>query len=454
MKIHILGICGTFMGGVALLARALGHNVTGSDVNVYPPMSETLVASGIPIQFGYEPSVIDAQTELVIIGNTISRNNPCVDYVLNQGIKYTSGAAWIGDNILHHQHVLAVAGTHGKTTTTALLTWILETAGQNPGFLIGGVPKNFTQTARLGSGKYFVIEADEYDTAFCDKRSKFLHYRPRTLIMNNLEFDHADIFPDLEAIKKQFQFLLRTVPSNGIVIYPKSDIHIPDVISRGCWAQQVITGDDHSWHTKLLKADGSAFECYFFDEKRATITWSLVGDHNIHNALTAIAAAESIGVSMCNIEKAFATFQNVKRRLEVRGCVNAVTVYDDFAHHPTAIAATIDGLRKRVKHERIIVIAQLGSNSMRMGAYRDALAPSFNGADAVHVLRPEDKKWDVVFVLKPLGNKVFVHDTVDSIVSDVSQQVVAHDHILIMSNKGFEGIHDKLLKSIMHKELL
>lgn len=448
MKIHILGVCGTFMGGVALIARELGHDVIGSDLNVYPPMSDALMNSGITVHLGYDPANIDANTDLVIIGNGVGRQNPCVDYVLNSGMNYISGSQWMCENVLRHQHVLAVSGTHGKTTTTALLTWILETAGLQPGYMIGGVPKNFAETSRLGAGKYFVIEADEYDTAFFDKRSKFLHYRPRTLIMNNIEYDHADIFPDLEAIKKQFQYLLRCVPSNGAVIFPKNDLNIADVLSRGCFSTRIPTGDENSWHAKLLSKDASAFECYFQGEKRATIQWSLVGNHNLHNALAAIAAANAIGISMENIEKAFATFLNVKRRLEVRGCVNDITVYDDFAHHPTAIATTLDGLRKRVGEERIIAVAQLGSNSMRMGAHGEALGASFQTADEIHVLRPDDQSWNVNDVLKTLGNKAFLHDSVDAIIEAVSQSAEKNNHVLIMSNKGFEGIHERLLRKL------
>ncbi|OGT45615.1 MAG: UDP-N-acetylmuramate:L-alanyl-gamma-D-glutamyl-meso-diaminopimelate ligase [Gammaproteobacteria bacterium RIFCSPHIGHO2_12_FULL_38_11] len=448
MRIHIVGICGTFMGGVALIARELGHTVTGSDLNIYPPMSDALINAGIDIRLGYEPSTIDKDVDLVIIGNTISRSNPSVDYVLNNNINYNSGAQWMGENVLRHQHVLAVSGTHGKTTTTAILTWILETAGLHPGYLIGGVPKNFEGSSRLGAGKYFVIEADEYDTVFYDKRSKFLHYRPNTLIINNIEYDHADIFPDLEAIKKQFQILLRTVPSNGSVIYPESDINIPDVLSRGCWGKKIITGGNDAWHAKLIKQDGSEFECYFGSEKRGHIKWSLVGNHNIQNALAAIVAADAIGISKENIVKAFATFENVKRRLEIRGCVNEITIYDDFAHHPTAIATTIDGLRKRVGNERIIAIAQLGSNSMKMGAHGDALGFSFEAADEIHILRPEDKSWDIEAVLKPVKNKAFVHDSVSDIVESVSKRTHKKDHVLVMSNKGFDGIHEKLLAGL------
>lgn len=448
MRIHILGICGTFMGGIALIARELGYQVTGSDVNVYPPMSDALAMSGIPVHIGYDPATIDPKTDLVIIGNTVNRSNPCVDYVLNQGINYTSGAQWMSEYVLRHQHVLAVAGTHGKTTTTALLAWILECAGFNPGYLIGGVPKNFPHTARLGGKKYFVIEADEYDTAFFDKRSKFLHYRPTTLIINNIEFDHADIFPDLEAIKKQFQYVLRIVPSKGTVIFPRTDVAVSEVLSRGCWSTQRSIGDQNSWHARLLKSDGSAFECYFKGEKRASIHWSLLGNHNVSNALAAIAAADVIGISMSVIEKAFATFENVKRRLEIRGCVNDITVYDDFAHHPTAIATTIDGLRKKVGDEKIIVVAQLGSNSMRMGAHGNALAPAFQAADEVHVLRPEDKSWDVAVALQSLGNKVYVHNAVSDIVDFVSHHAAPTNHVLVMSNKGFDGIHQKILNQL------
>ena len=447
MRIHIIGICGTFMGGVALIARELGHSVTGSDLNIYPPMSDALINAGIEIRLGFEPSTIDKDVDLVIIGNTIGRANPSVDYVLNNNINYISGAQWMGENVLRHQHVLAVSGTHGKTTTTALLTWILETAQLNPGYLIGGVPKNFEGSSRVGAGQYFVIEADEYDTVFYDKRSKFLHYRPNTLIINNIEYDHADIFPDLEAIKKQFQILLRTVPSNGAVIYPQADMTIPDVISRGCWGKQIITGDNNGWHAKLMKADGSEFECYFGAEKRGDIQWALVGNHNIQNALAAIAAADAIGVSMEAMIKAFASFGNVKRRLEVRGSVKDIMVYDDFAHHPTAIATTIDGLRKRVGNERIIAIAQLGSNSMKMGAHGDALGFSFMAADEIHILRPEDKSWDVEAVLKPVKDKSFIHDSVADIVEAVSKRAHQKDHVLVMSNKGFDGIHEKLLAS-------
>ncbi|OGT27153.1 MAG: UDP-N-acetylmuramate:L-alanyl-gamma-D-glutamyl-meso-diaminopimelate ligase [Gammaproteobacteria bacterium RIFCSPLOWO2_02_FULL_42_14] len=445
MRIHILGICGTFMGGIALLARGLGHNVTGSDVNVYPPMSDALQAAGIPICIGYDAKNIDPKTDCVIIGNGVKRNNVCVDFILNQRLHFISGPQWIYENVLRDQHVLAVSGTHGKTTTTALLTWILEVAQFNPGFLIGGVPKNFDNTSRLGGGKYFVIEADEYDTLFCDKRAKFMHYHPTTFIINNIEYDHADIFPDIEAIKLQFQYGLRCVPSNGTVIFPATDANVADVIARGCWGNKIITGDNNAWHAMLQKTDGSVFDVYYQNEKRATIQWQLIGQHNVMNALAAIAAADSIGASVSAIEKAFATFQNVKRRLEVRGCVNNITVYDDFAHHPTAIATTIDGLRKQVGQARIIAIAEFGSNTMRAGAHKEALGPAFSQASIVHVLCPEDKSWDVMSMLVAVRDRAFAHDSVSDIINTVATQAKPGDHVLVMSNKSFGGIHQKLL---------
>ena len=431
------------MGGIALLARSLGHTVTGSDQNVYPPMSDTLKAAGVDVCTGYQPE--DIKADLVIIGNGVKRDNACVDFVMSEKIPFISGPQWIDENILRDQHVLAVAGTHGKTTTTALLTWILESAGLNPGFLIGGVPKNFDCTARLGGGKYFVIEADEYDTVFYDKRAKFMHYHPSTLIVNNIEFDHADIFDDLEAIKKQFQFLLRTVPSNGSVIFPSNDKNIKDVVSRGAWGKQISIGDKHGWHAVLTKEDGSAFECYFQHEKRATISWSLIGEHNVMNALVAIAAADEIDIAMADIEKAFATFENVKRRMEVRGTVKDITVYDDFAHHPTAIATTIAGLRQKVGDVRIIAIAQLGSNTMSGGTHKDSLANAFLGADRVHVLQPDNTDWDVC---SAFGESAFVHSSVSDIIDKTVAEASPGDQILVMSNKGFDGIHDKLLEAL------
>lgn len=447
MRIHILGICGTFMGGIALLARALGHHVTGMDVNIYPPMSDALCDAGITIQLGYDPTQLPEKIDLCIVGNGVKRDNACVDTILNHHIPFISGPQWIYENILRTRHVFAVSGTHGKTTTTALLTWILETANLAPGFLIGGVPNNFEYTSRLGS-QYFVIEADEYDTAFWDKRSKFMHYHPTTLIINNIEFDHADIFANIEAIQQQFQYVLRCVPSNGAVIYPAHDTHVLDVIARGCWGKKIVTNDQNGWCAKLIKEDGSEFDCYFENKKFAHITWNLIGTHNVMNALAAIAAVYNIGIDAHTIEKAFATFKNVKRRLEVRGTVSGITVYDDFAHHPTAICTTIAGLRKRVGSARIIAIAEFGSNTMRAGFHQNAIATAFSDADLIFALRPKDDSWDLAMSLKPLGDRAFVCDSISAIIKDICEFTKPGDHLLVMSNKGFDGIHEKLLEAL------
>lgn len=451
MHIHILGVCGTFMGGVAMLAKEQGHHVSGSDQNIYPPMSDALKNAGIEIKFGYASENITPDTDLVIIGNVMSRENPCIEFILNKKINFISGPQWVYENILKSQHIFAVSGTHGKTTTTSLLAWILETAGLKPGFLIGGMPNNFNITSRVGAGKYFVIEADEYDTAFYDKRSKFLHYFPNTLIMNNLEFDHADIFSDLEAIQKQFQYLLRCVPENGVVIFPAECAALQDVVSRGCWSKKIAIGDDQTWKAILQKKDGSQFEILYCNQTVANIKWDLIGKHNIQNALAAIAAAYEAGVSSTHIEKAFLTFQGVKRRLEIRGKINDVTIYDDFAHHPTAIATTIDGLRQKIGPQRIIVIAQLGSNSMKLGAHVEHLADSFNQADQIHILKPEKANWDIAAALQSLDRKVFLYRSVDEMIENISIIAKKQDHVLIMSNQGFGGIHEKLLKKIAEK---
>lgn len=448
MHIHILGICGTFMAGVAKLAKEQGHRVSGCDQHVYPPMSLALRAENIDIKLGYDANHLDSSIDLVIIGNALSRGNPCIESLLNKKIPFMSGPQWVYENVLKQRHVLAVSGTHGKTTTTALLAWILETAGLQSGFLIGGMPCNFSYSSRLGGGHYFVIEADEYDTAFYDKRSKFLHYFPQIVIMNNLEFDHADIFPDLEAIKKQFQFLLRCVPQQGTVIFPHDDAALQDVVSRGCWAKKIETGTDNHWQAKSIQKDSSQFEVWHCNQKLAHLSWDLIGKHNIQNALSAIAAAHEIGVSMTNIKKALSTFQGVKRRLEMRAKINGITIYDDFAHHPTAITTTIDGLRNKVGNERIMVVAQLGSNSMKLGAYDTQLSDAFQKADAVYVLRPEKINWNIESVLKPLGRKAFLCDSVEQITHMISKEVRATDHILMMSNQSFFGLHEKLIQQL------
>lgn len=446
-RIHILGICGTFMGGIALIARELGYEVSGSDQNIYPPMSEALHAAGIVIQEGYDPAHLRPLPSLLIVGNAISRGNPILEYALNKNLPYTSGPQWLAETVLHKRHVIAVSGTHGKTTVSSILAWILKQADLQPGYLIGGVPLNFPVTATLGKSPFFVIEADEYDTAFFDKRSKFLHYRPRTLIINNLEYDHADIFSDLEAIKKQFQFLLRTVPSCGTVLYPADDHEIADVLMRGCWSAMQTFGVPGSvWYVRNKNAEGSRFELWHRDQKLGLVQWSLVGDHNIRNALAAAAAAHEAGVTSEAVIAGLKSFQGVKRRLEVRGTVNGITVYDDFAHHPTAIAMTLSGLRAKVGEKRIIAVLQFASNTMSIGAHRDQLAQSLRLADKVILLRPE--QWDVNRLLRELGGKAMACDRVELIVEHLSTTSQPEDQILIMSNKGFGGIHQQLLKRL------
>lgn len=449
MRVHILGICGTFMGGVAMLARQLGFKVSGADENVYPPMSDVLRTAGIDIHEGYDAAFLKSQQpDFVIIGNAISRGNPSVEYVLNAQIPYLSGPQWLAENALRSAHVLAVSGTHGKTTTASLLAWILQKAGLKPGYLIGGVPNNFDCSADLGGRKYFVIEADEYDSAFFDKRSKFLHYHPRTLIMNNLEYDHADIFEDLEAIKKQFHYLLRTVPGCGMVIHPSQDPEIADVLARGVWSATQSFGAEGVWQARSVNADGSRFDCYYRDDKLGTVQWELCGQHNIANALAAIAAAINVGVRADQAILALQSFKGVKRRLEVRGVIRDITVYDDFAHHPTAIATTLAGLRSRVKDARIVAVVEFGSYTMRHGTHQSQLAHSLLEANKVILLQPQDKQWDTQFLLRELGARAKIFNEVDAIVNHLSKELRSQDHVLIMSNKGFGGIHKRLLEKL------
>lgn len=448
MRIHILGICGTFMAGIALLAKEMGHQVSGSDSNVYPPMSTQLAEQGIKLIEGYSPEALQPAPDLTIIGNALSRGNPAVEYVLRENIPYTSGPEWLYQALLKDRWVLAVAGTHGKTTTASMLAWILEFAGQKPGFLIGGIPNNFNASARLGGEKYFVIEADEYDSAFFDKRSKFLHYHPRSLILNNLEYDHADIFPDLAAIQKQFHYLVRTVPDNGLVVMPAGDNHLAEVLKQGCWTPRVSFGAaTEGWQAKACNHDGSTFDIYFGGIRQGCVQWSLCGQHNVNNALAAIAAASHVGIKAEVAIKALAQFRTVKRRLEVRGKIREVTVYDDFAHHPTAIATTLAGLRGRVGTERILAVLELGSYTMRQGVHRETLAPSLTDADQVLVLRPQ-QDWGVEQALVPCTMPAHVYNDVTNLVNAISEQVQAGDHVLIMSNTGFGGIHDKLLTAL------
>jgi len=444
MHIHILGICGTFMGGIALLAREMGHEVSGSDANVYPPMSTQLEEQGIRLMEGYDPAHLDPEPDMVVIGNALSRGNPMVEYVLNRGLPYTSGPQWLSEHILQGRWVLGVAGTHGKTTTASMLAWILEYAKLKPGFLIGGIPQNFGLSARAGDAPFFVVEADEYDTAFFDKRSKFVHYRPRTLVINNLEFDHADIFPDLAAIQRQFHHLVRTVPGEGLILHPHDEPKVDEVLEMGCWTP--TESFDHGagyWQARLIEADGSRFEVLLDDELQGEVAWSLIGDHNVNNALAAIAAARHAGVPVEHAIAGLSAFVNVKRRMEVRGEVGGVTVYDDFAHHPTAITTTLAGLRRQVGEARIIALLEPRSNTMRMGVHKEQLAASVAEADVVYFFQPPDLGWDLKAVAEQAGAHIYAD--IDALVAEVCGQARPGDHILVMSNGAFGGIHQKLL---------
>jgi UDP-N-acetylmuramate: L-alanyl-gamma-D-glutamyl-meso-diaminopimelate ligase len=426
MKIHILGICGTFMGGIALLARAQGHEVTGADTNVYPPMSTMLAEQGVDILQGYQVQDFPADADAIVVGNVMKRGLAVVEHLLDHNLPYTSGPQWLGENILRERWVLAVAGTHGKTTTASMLAWILEYAGLKPGFLIGGVPQNFGVSARLGDSPFFVVEADEYDTAFFDKRSKFVHYHPRTVILNNLEYDHADIFPDVQAIKTQFHHLMRTVPGSGLAVVNTQDANLSDTLAMGCWTP-VETFADGDWRADYLQADGSEFRVFCQGVEQGVVRWDLLGEHNVNNALAAIAAARHAGVPAEHAIAGLAEFQGVKRRMQVRGTVRGVTVYDDFAHHPTAITTTLAGLRAKVGNARIIALLEPRSNTMRMGTHGAAVAAALQVADYAFIFQlPE---WD----------------DIDALVATVAQLAQAGDHVLVMSNGGFGGIHDKLL---------
>ncbi|MBU9827113.1 UDP-N-acetylmuramate:L-alanyl-gamma-D-glutamyl-meso-diaminopimelate ligase [Rahnella perminowiae] len=454
MRIHILGICGTFMGGLAMLARAQGHQVTGSDDNVYPPMSTLLENQGIDLIQGYDPAQLDPQPDLVIIGNAMTRGNPCVEAVLEQGIPYVSGPQWLHDHVLPERWVIAVAGTHGKTTTAGMVTWILEACGYEPGYVIGGVPGNFEVSARLGNSPFMVLEADEYDCAFFDKRSKFVHYSPRTLILNNLEFDHADIFDDLKAIQKQFHHLVRLVPGKGKIILPEHDTPLKQVMAMGCWSEQEFVGDAENcvWDAKKLTPDSSTFEVYLHGEAVGQVNWSLVGEHNMHNGLMAIAAARHVGVKPEDACRALGDFINARRRLELRGVENNVCVYDDFAHHPTAILVTLAALRSKVGGTaRILAVLEPRSNTMKMGMSKNELAPSLGRADEVFLLQPQHIPWQVAEVAEHCIQPAHWSADVDSLVDMVIKASQPGDHILVMSNGGFGGIHEKLLAALAVK---
>ncbi len=452
MHIHILGICGTFMGGAATLARQMGHKVTGSDANVYPPMSTLLASQGIEIFDGYDPSQLDPAPDLVVIGNAMSRGNPCVEHVLNRGLPYVSGPQWLHDFLLKDRWVMAVAGTHGKTTTASMLAWVLEDCGYNPGFLVGGVLGNFGISARLGESDFFVVEADEYDSAFFDKRSKFVHYQPRTLIFNNLEFDHADIFDNLAAIQRQFHHLIRTIPSEGRILAPTQTPSIDETLAMGCWSELEYVGEGGHWRAEKRKADGSVFGVWFNDELVGEVDWALVGDHNVHNALMVMAAAHHVGILPKDACQALGSFINTKRRLEVKGEVSGITVYDDFAHHPTAIDLTLGGLRAKVGQDRVLAVFEPRSNTMKLGVHKDDLAPAFSAADEVFLFQPSELTWSVNEVANACQSPAFVTDNMDTLVAELVKRSQSGDHILIMSNGGFGGIHDRLLNALKEKK--
>jgi UDP-N-acetylmuramate: L-alanyl-gamma-D-glutamyl-meso-diaminopimelate ligase len=454
MHVHILGIAGTFMGGVAAIAKAAGFRVTGSDLNVYPPMSDQLEALGIELIQGYGAEQLDLNPDIVVVGNALSRGRPVIEALLDRGMAYTSGPQWLAEHVLKDCHVLAVAGTHGKTTTASMLAWILEHAGLEPGFLIGGVPSNFDTTARLGgtgAAAHFVIEADEYDTAFFDKRAKFVHYRPRTLILNNLEYDHADIYPDIAAIRWQFAQLLRTVPGSGRIVRNGADAELEAAIAQGCWTpcQSFGLRADDEWSATL--APGKACgEFTVLRDRRAVaeVRWQLLGEHNVMNALAAIAAADHVGIGPERAALALTQFRGVKRRMEVRGTVDGVTVYDDFAHHPTAIATTLAGLRARLPDARIITVLEPRSNTMKLGVHRDELAPSLAAADGAWFLNVPGLGWDLSAALAPLGARARLESSVEGLVEGIVAQVRPGDQVLVMSNGGFGGLHEKLLAAL------
>ena len=459
MHIHILGICGTFMGGIAALAKASGHKVTGCDANVYPPMSTQLKAQGIELIEGFSPDQTALNPDIYVIGNVVTRGNLLMEEILNQGLRYISGPQWLAENVLQGSWVLAVAGTHGKTTTSSMLAWILEYAGLAPGFLIGGVPQNFGISARLPGlpkqdkhsiSPFFVIEADEYDTAFFDKRSKFVHYHPRTAILNNLEFDHADIFADISSIETQFHHLVRTVPQTGLVVVNGREASLQRVITRGCWTPVELFGAEsaaaNAWQLGAADANGS-FDIHFNQQVQGRVTWGLMGEHNRMNALGAIAAARHVGVAVSVAVEALGEFENVKRRMEVRGVVSDITVYDDFAHHPTAITTTVAGLRATVGSKRILAVLEPRSNTMKLGVMKFALPDSLKDADLVFCYGA-NLGWDATEALAPIKDKAFVYDDLVMMVDAIAKAAQPGDQILVMSNGGFGGVHELLLKKL------
>ncbi|HAT26585.1 MAG TPA: UDP-N-acetylmuramate:L-alanyl-gamma-D-glutamyl-meso-diaminopimelate ligase [Gammaproteobacteria bacterium] len=472
MHVHILGICGSFMGSMAILAKQLGYRVSGSDANVYPPMSTQLVEQGIELLEGYRSEHLHPHPDLVIIGNALSRGNPAVEYVLSEGLNYTSGPQWLAQYVLHDKWVLGVAGTHGKTTTSAMLAWILESAGLHPGYLIGGVSKDLPSSASLGASAFFVVEADEYDSAFFDKRSKFIHYAPRTAVLNNLEFDHADIFDNLAAIEKQFHHLVRTIPGNGLIIYPHEGASIETVLRMGCWTRRQQFGIDVPeeickklaakggvfWNATLHDQAGSEFELVKYGQgssgevmNRAVVDWEMTGLHNVRNGMAAVAAAHHVGVDVSSAQEALNQFKGVKRRLELRGEVGGIEVYDDFAHHPTAIAATLAGLVAKLavvtEQSRLIAVIEPKSNTMKFGVHQDQLAASCQAADMVVWQQPEQSKLDFEALVAASKVPAYVFREVDEIVSFLEENCRAGDRIVVMSNGGFGRIHEKLLEA-------
>lgn len=453
MHIHILGICGTFMGGIACLAAAKGYRVSGQDENVYPPMSTQLESLGITLQQGYSAKHIPSDVDVVVIGNALKRGNVAVEHVLNAGLLYQSGPQWLAENLLKDRWVIAVAGTHGKTTTTSMIAWILSFAGFDPGFLVGGIPANFGISAKWGNDPYFVVEADEYDSAFFDKRSKFVHYRPRTCLINNVEFDHADIFQNLEEIKKQFHHLVRTVPGIGAVITSAQDLVAQDILSMGCWSEQVTLGENGQWQANVIKADGSVFDVSHQGKRIGQVTWQLIGEHNVQNGLAAIASAAHAGISPAVAIEALNIFQSVKRRMEVKGQANGITIYDDFAHHPTAIRMTIAGLRAKIGAKRLIAVLDIRSNTMCMGTHKDEFAPALREADEIFIFQSTKVTWNVATALSGL-NKVSIFNDTQDLIDALTPIAREEDHILVMSNGGFDNLHLRLLQALTQSEIL
>ena len=453
MHIHILGICGTFMAGIAAIAKAQGHKVTGCDLNVYPPMSTQLEQLDIKITEGYDVKQVEIKPDIFIIGNVIARGNPLIESILNQKLKYQSGPQWLYENILHNKWVLAVAGTHGKTTTTAMLAWILEANGLAPGFLIGGIPNNFNVSARLpissnkNSPTFFVIEADEYDTAFFDKRSKFVHYRPNTLILNNLEFDHADIFENIEHIEKHFHHLIRTIPNIGKIIFNNDSLSIKKVLAQGCWSEIEDFGTKGKW--TYQKINENEFEVYFQEKSQGILKWDLIGHHNVQNALAAIAASKHVGISSDKSISALAKFKNVKKRMELLESARGINIYDDFAHHPTAIKTTLEGLRSKIGKDRIVAIIEPRSNTMKLGKMKDDLLKSLKEADIIFCFS-KNLSWDPRILFKNIPNVTVMKD-IDILANKIFDSCQPNDNIIFMSNGGFSGLQNKVIKLLKNE---